>query len=147
MTFVNPRRIFFEKADDVPNSHLPVLLFRSVLAPDAAGKANRFRQALRKNGWTGLWTDTIYDYVYFRSNAHEALGIAEAKVTIHSVVGAAAIFGSKRALSRRDRTESDGAYPPGQSHYNIKRERGAAAGRPWYGQGGPLLRLWSQTSN
>lgn len=48
------RKIYFEKAADVPNSTLPVLLYRSVLLLHAAGKAN----------------------------AHEVLGIAEGKVTL-----------------------------------------------------------------
>ena len=30
----------------------------------------------------GIWTDTIYDYTHFHSNAHEVLGIAEGKVTL-----------------------------------------------------------------
>jgi len=32
------RKIYFEKAEDVPNSMLPVLLYRSVLPLHAAGK-------------------------------------------------------------------------------------------------------------
>src|SRR5262249_39267259 len=76
------RKIYFEKASDVPNSHLPVLIFRRVLAPQVAGKAQRFRRAFKKNSWTGLWTDTIYDYTHFHSHSHEALGIAEGTVTV-----------------------------------------------------------------
>ena len=33
-----PRKIYFEKGTDVPNSNLPVLLFRSVLAADRVRK-------------------------------------------------------------------------------------------------------------
>src|ERR1700728_3721160 len=77
-----PRKIYFEKGTDVPNSNLPVLFFRSVLAPTASEKERRFREAFKKNGWTGLWTDTIYDYTHFHSNAHEVLGIAEGSVTV-----------------------------------------------------------------
>jgi uncharacterized protein YjlB len=57
-----PRKIYLERGSDVPNSKLPVLLFRNVLAPQSGDKAGRFRQGFLKNGWTGLWTDTIYDY-------------------------------------------------------------------------------------
>jgi uncharacterized protein YjlB len=31
------------------------------------------RERFTENGWTGLWTDIIYDYTHFHSNAHEAL--------------------------------------------------------------------------
>jgi uncharacterized protein YjlB len=77
-----PRKLYFKKASDVPNSPLPALLFRGILAPNAAAKARLFRNAFKRNGWTGLWTDTIYDHTHFHSNAHEVLGIAEGKVAI-----------------------------------------------------------------
>src|SRR5437868_11785204 len=76
------RKIYFGKGNDVPNSRLPVLLFRSVLAPRASGKGQRFRQVFKRNGWAGIWTDTVYDYTHFHSNAHEVLGIAEGRVTM-----------------------------------------------------------------
>ena len=45
------RKIYFDKGNDVPNSDLPVLLFRSVLASQASGKADTFRRTFKKNGW------------------------------------------------------------------------------------------------
>ena len=77
-----PRKVYLDKGDDVPNSALPVLIFRSVLAPGARDKANAFRERFRKSQWSGLWVDTIFDYTHFHSNAHEALGIAEGRVTV-----------------------------------------------------------------
>ncbi len=76
------RRIHFGIAEDVPNSSLPVLLYRSLLAANVAEKAKLFRGRFKENGWTGLWTDTIYDYTHFHSDAHEVLGIAEGNVSI-----------------------------------------------------------------
>ena len=64
-------------AKDVPNNTLPVLLYRGVLAANTAEKPKLFRERFKENGWTGLWTDTIYDYMHFHSNAHEVLGIGE----------------------------------------------------------------------
>jgi uncharacterized protein YjlB len=156
-----PRRIYFEKASDVPNSKLPVLVFRSALAPASPEKARRFREAFRRNGWAGVWTDTVYDYTHFHSNAHEVLGIAEGKVTI--ILGGAQ--GRRFRLKAGDmlaipagvghrRIGGDaglkviGAYPRGQSHFNMKRT-GRAVPRvpipetdPLYGRGGPLTRCW-----
>jgi uncharacterized protein YjlB len=76
------RKIYFGKAADVPNSTLPVLLYRAILLPQTANKAKIFRDRFRGAGWKGLWTDTIYDYTHFHSNAHEVLGIAEGRVTL-----------------------------------------------------------------
>jgi hypothetical protein len=64
------RKIYFEKAADVPNSRLPILICRSVLPLHTARKANTFRKRFKSAGWTGIWTDTIYDYTHFHSNAH-----------------------------------------------------------------------------
>lgn len=85
MMMKTPRQLHFQKGTDVPNSTLPALLFRGVLAPNSFGKIERFRQTFRRNGWVGIWTDTIYDYTHFHSNAHEVLGIAKGRV--HLITG------------------------------------------------------------
>ena len=66
--------IHFDKAGDVPNSYLPVLIYRSVLQDHLADQARAFRERFKANGWSGIWTDTIYDCTHFHSNAHEVLG-------------------------------------------------------------------------
>jgi uncharacterized protein YjlB len=155
------RKIYFEKAADVPNSALPVLLYRSVLALHTAGKANAFRERFKSAGWTGIWTDTIYDYTHFHSNAHEVLGIAAGKVTLRlggeegrllrlkagDMLVLPAGVGHRR-LGGDDGLKVIGAYPQGQSHYDMKR-RGRAIPKvrlpstdPFYGTDGPLVTAW-----
>jgi uncharacterized protein YjlB len=157
-----PVSVFFGKAADVPNSKLPVLVFRAAFAPAVPAKVRRFRYAFRRNGWVGIWTDTVYDYTHFHSNAHEVLGIAEGKVTV--ILGGSE--GRRFRLKAGDmlaipagvghrRIGGDaglkvvGAYPPGQAHFNMKR-KGRAVPRvpfpdtdPLYGSGGPLIRCWT----
>jgi uncharacterized protein YjlB len=145
-----------------PNSKLPVRMFRGALAPTATAKARRFREAFRRNGWAGIWTDTIYDYTHFHSNAHEVLGIAEGNVTI--ILGGAGgrrfrlkagdMFAIPAGVGHR-RVGDDtglkviGAYPRGQSHFNMKRKGRAVPRGPipdtdqLYGRGGPLTRCWT----
>ena len=154
------RTIHFDRANDVPNSNLPVLLYRSVLAGQASSKAGTFRYHFKANGWTGIWTDTIYDYTHFHSNAHEVLGIAEGKVTLRLGGNGGSLVRLKagdmlvlpagvghRRVSAGD-VKAIGAYPRGQSHYDMKRE-----GRripkvplpladPFYGPDGPLIATW-----
>ena len=155
------RKIFFNKAGDVPNSSLPVLVYRSVLPLHAAGKASVFRERFRGAGWTGIWTDTIYDYTHFHSNAHEVLGIAEGTVTLRLGGEEGSLFRMKagdmlvlpagvghRRLGGDDDLKVIGAYPRGQSHYDMKRHGraiprvGLPASDPFYGVDGPLITAW-----
>jgi uncharacterized protein YjlB len=156
-----PQRIYFDRGGDVPNSRLPVLIYRGVVL--AHGKAARFRKILRSNGWTGLWTDTIYDYTHFHSGSHEALAIAEGRVTLKlggeggrrfrlragDMVVLPAGVGHRR-VGGDDGLKVIGAYPPGQAHFDMKR-KGSRMPRaplpatdPFYGAGGPLVRFWSR---
>ena len=156
------REIHFGKATDVPNSTLPVLLYRAVLPPKSAAKADAFREHFKGAGWTGIWTDTIYDYTHFHSNAHEALGIAEGTVTLRLGGEEGSLFRLKagdmlvlpagvghRRVGGDDGLKVIGAYPRGQSHFDMKR-RGRAVPRvplpsedPFYGTDGPLIKAWS----
>lgn len=155
------RKIHFEKAVDVPNSPLPVLLYRAVLGPNTANKADTFRTRFKKSGWAGIWTDTIYDYTHFHSNAHEVLGIAEGKVTLRLGGEQGSIFRFKagdmlvlpagvghRRIGDDEGLKVIGAYPRGQSHFDMKRKGRATpkvrlpAKDPFYGPDGPLIRAW-----
>ena len=157
------RKLYFQKTSDVPNSTLPVMLVRNALRPKASAKAQRFREAFKRNGWIDLWTDTIYDYTHFHSNAHEVLAIAEGKVSLR--LGGE--LGSLVRLKAGDmivipagvghcRVGSDeglkvvGAYPPGQSHFDMKRKGRVVPkvtlprANPFYGCDGPLIRFWTE---
>jgi uncharacterized protein YjlB len=155
------RKFHFGPADDVPNNTLPVLLYRGVLAANAADKARLFRKRFKENGWAGLWTDSIYDYTHFHSNAHEVLGVAEGRVSIRLAGDNGSVFRlnagdmlilpagvGHRRVSDDEGLKVIGAYPRGQSHYDIKR-RGRRVPKvalpltdPFYGEEGPLLRTW-----
>ena len=129
------RKISFGKADDVPNNTLPVLVYRGVLAASAPDKARLFRQRFKDNGWSGFWTDTIYDFTHFHSNAHEVLGIAKGGVNLRLGGEAGSLFRLKagdmvilpagvghRRVGDDTGLKIVGAYPGGQSHYDMKRK-------------------------
>jgi uncharacterized protein YjlB len=155
------RKIYFDKAEDVPNATLPVILYRAVLDAHASGKAKAFRERFKENGWTGVWTDTVYDYTHFHSNAHEVLGIAEGRVSLMLGGEKGSLFRLKagdmlilpagvghRRVGRDDGLKVIGAYPRGQSHYDVKRKgrsipKVALPGTdPFYGENGPLINVW-----
>lgn len=63
-------------ADDgrIPNSPLPLLVYRQVLS--GADLATTFERRFAGNGWRGAWRNGIYGFHHFHSTSHEVLGIA-----------------------------------------------------------------------
>lgn len=164
MTKPKPQKLYLKKGRDVPNNPLlPVLIFREVLDPRAAKKAETFEKHFAQNGWNGAWRDKIYDYVHFHSNAHEVLGIAKGSADVElggedgktvtlkagDLIVLPAGTGHRRLSGSSDLLVV-GAYPAGQTDYDICRE-----GRktphvpvpetdPFFGADGPVPQLWSR---
>jgi uncharacterized protein YjlB len=157
----NVRKLYFARAEDVPNSILPVLVYRSVLAANAAEKTKLFRERFKDNGWSGLWADTIYDYTHFHSNAHEVLGVAEGHVSLRLGGQAGSLLRLKagdmvvlpagvghRRVGDDKGLKVVGAYPRGQSHFDMKRKGqrvpkvALPSTDPFSGADGPLVRAW-----
>ena len=72
----------FHFADDgaIPNSPLPLLLYRGALAGRVDAEA--FEALFAGHGWGGLWRNGIYGFHHFHSTAHEVLGIAAGRVRV-----------------------------------------------------------------
>ena len=155
-------------ADDIPNSALPLVVYRAALPPDlqAAGGC----QALfARNEWRGNWVDGIFDYWHFHVTGHEVLGCVAGSATIGfggdsgivtefaagDVVVIPAGVGHKRLSEKRDGFTVVGGYPPGQSGAisrpgDMPIEEAQAKisalalprGDPVSGFEGPLLQAW-----
>ena len=146
----------------MPNSRLPVLIYRKVLEGGARG----FDSLFRANGWGGTWRNGVYDYDHFHSNAHEVLGVdsGSARVQLGGDEGEAVEIEAgdvvvlpagtgHRRISRSSDFAVSGAYPPGQERYDLCRSSTpeaelriskvpVPASDPVHGMDGPLLRLW-----
>lgn len=158
-----PRTLWLPPGETMPNNTLPVLIYAGA-ATDAAG----FDRLFAANGWGGRWHDGIYDFDHYHSNAHEVLGIAQGTATVQlggdvgeavevrpgDVIVLPAGTGHRRIGSSGDLLVV-GAYPPGQEHYDICRDRSPEAELriartglpdtdPVHGRDGPLMRLWRQ---
>lgn len=165
---IEPLAVVFEDDGLVPNSPLPLLLYRCVIAVDSAEPERDIELLFGANGWGDMWRNGIYDYPHYHSTAHEALGVARghARVRfggargreIEIVAGDVAILPAgtgHQCLSASGDLSVVGAYPPGQK-MEITRatpENHARAcktiphvGRPRadpvMGENGPLARLW-----
>lgn len=167
MSATDPQSFVLQPGDAMPNSPLPVLIYRGVLALTTSGKAGGFDALFECNGWVGIWRDGIYDYDHYHSNAHEVLGVAsgsaqlrlggeggrEIEVKAGDVIVLPAGTGHRR-ISRSENFVVIGAYPPGQERYDICRKREVEAELriaktklpatdPVTGSSGGLIDLWS----
>jgi uncharacterized protein YjlB len=166
----NPEVIAKVLPDDgkIPNSTLPLLIYRSAVEVSGKDPAAVFEKLFTKHRWQGAWRNGIYSYHHYHSTAHEVLGVyaGEAKVQLggekglvldvhvgdviiipagvgHMNLGASHDFGVV------------GAYPEGQDYdmcYGKPEERPRAvkniarvakpACDPVFGAEGPLLTKW-----
>lgn len=96
-------------ADDgmFPNSPLPVLVYRGVLAtPEAAA----FERVFEANGWSSSWRNGLYTVHHYHSTAHEVLGIYGGRVT--------ARLGGERGRSVTLAAGDVAVIPAGVAHKN-----------------------------
>jgi uncharacterized protein YjlB len=70
----------FTFADDgaIPNSKLPMLVYRGAVPADPAAIETLFAA----NRWPPAWRDSVHPFQHFHSNAHEALGVARGRAKV-----------------------------------------------------------------
>jgi uncharacterized protein YjlB len=168
MTDFEPIAQHFADDGEIPNNpRLPVLIYAQAVALHG-DPAVVIEHLFQENGWPPEWRNGIYDHHHYHSTAHEALGIAQGRVTVRlggekgrdfelqagDVLVLPAGTGHKR-LAASDDLLVIGAYPPG-SDYDMLRgkpgEQREARARiaqvpvpdsdPVFGKDGPLPRLW-----
>jgi uncharacterized protein YjlB len=164
----------FRFADDgaIPNNPaLPLLVYRGVL--DLAGDAaTKCEERFASNGWSGGFRAGVYGFHHYHSTAHEVLGIVSGAARVRfggesgetvSVQAGDVVVVPAGVGHKNEGTSGDllviGAYPGGRGPDmcrgraserprvidNIKRVALPEAD-PVYGDGGPLIESWSQTT-
>ena len=73
-----PETLTFADDGTIPNSRLPLLVYRNAVPADADAIEARFAQ----NRWPPAWRDGVFPFHHFHSNAHEALGVARGWVKV-----------------------------------------------------------------
>lgn len=135
----------WDETGEIPNHpRFAVLVYRGVEAlggdagadPDAAARA-----LFARHGWGGAWTNGVFDFHHFHSNAHEALAVVAGSATLELggprvgtsfTVGAGDVVvlpagtGHCRVAATGDFTVV-GAYPRGQEDYDLLRAADDAA--------------------
>ncbi|WP_274648572.1 cupin domain-containing protein [Paenibacillus humicola] len=155
----------FQDDGTIPNSGLPVVLYPGALTEEAES----IERIFNLNNWRNSWTNGIYSFHHYHSDAHEVLGIVRGYAVVQlggergetvklqkgDVVILPAGTGHKRLSASGDLLVA-GAYPDGMS-CNLR--KGAEGERPRaleeiravplpstdpvYGRNGPLMRLWT----
>ena len=167
---IEPLTFVFEDDGFVPNSPLPLLLYKGAIEVDSAHPERDIEHLFGANGWGDMWRNGIYDYPHYHCAAHEALGVAkgharvrfggdrgrEIEISAGDVAILPAGTGHQCLSASRDLSVV-GAYPPGQNMEitrptpdNRARALKAIAqvelpkADPVMGKDGPLARLWGR---
>jgi uncharacterized protein YjlB len=162
----DPETFLFTDDGPIPNSPLPLLVYRAALPPDPAAMEKTFAA----NHWPPAWRDGVHPYHHFHANTHEALGVARGTATVlfggpngqQLTVGAGDIVIVPAGVGHCNKSQSPdllivGAYPdnaprPDQyrgklAEHDVTAEKVAAVpapvADPVAGVDGPLRRLWS----
>jgi uncharacterized protein YjlB len=157
----------FAFADDgvIPNSRLPLLVYRAAVPADPAA----IERVFAANQWPPAWRDGAHPFHHFHSNTHEALGVARGTATVlfggpsgqELTVSAGDVVVVPAGVGHCNKSQSAdllivGAYPDNAPRPNLHRgnpvehdavTRNVAAvalpgADPVAGGAGPLLRLW-----
>lgn len=155
-------------ADDgaIPNSRLPLLVYRSAMPADPVA----IERGFAANRWPPAWRNGVHPWHHFHANAHEALGVARGwarvlfggpngqvlEVSAGDVVVIPAGVGHCNQAQSPDLlivgAYPDNAPPPDQhrgeaaDHDRLVGVIGTVrvpAADPVAGEAGPLRRLWS----
>lgn len=116
----------FAPAGGIPNSRLPLVVWKGGLPADARRGAEACA-LYRRNGWGGTWVYTVYPFWHFHTKGHEVLscvaGTARigfggddgivADVSVGDVAVVPAGVGHKK-LSASPGFQMAGGYPPKQ---------------------------------
>jgi uncharacterized protein YjlB len=101
----------FDDDGAIPNSNLPLLVYREAVPADAAAIEGVFAT----NRWPPAWRDGVHPFHHFHSTAHEALGVARGEASV--------LFGGPRGQVLTVRAGDVVVIPAGVAHCNQRQSR------------------------
>jgi uncharacterized protein YjlB len=97
-----------------PNSHLPVILYKSVFELPLLNPGRFIITALKNNLWENSWKNGVYNYNHYHSTAHEVLAVYKGKTKL--------LLGGENGLVVEIETGDVLVIPAGVAHKNITPE-------------------------
>ena len=73
-----PLSFIFDDDGSIPNSALPLLVYRNAVPADAAA----IERVFTANRWPPAWRNGVHPFHHFHSSAHEVLGVARGEASI-----------------------------------------------------------------
>ena len=64
----------FEDDGRLPNSRLPVIIYRDAIEPDEQDPARAFERKFAENDWQGSWRWSIFTFHHYHSTSRNAPG-------------------------------------------------------------------------
>lgn len=167
---VEPLAIVFADDGLVPNSPMPLLVYKGVVDVDDVHPEAGIEKLFGANGWGHMWRNGVYDYLHYHSTVHEALGVARGHARVRFggdygkeldiSAGDVAILPAgtgHQCISASDDFSVVGAYPPGakmqitrptpENHTRALKtipEVKLPESDPVMGAHGPLMTLWKR---
>jgi uncharacterized protein YjlB len=102
----DPLTFTFEDDGTIPNSRLPLLVYRNAVPTDPAA----IEQVFTANRWPAAWRDGVHPFHHFHSTAHEVLGVARGEASV--------LFGGPNGTVLRVRAGDVVVVPAGVAHCN-----------------------------
>lgn len=165
---VTPIKFTFRDDGIVPNSKLPLIVYRQAFSKLGDNAAEWLEETFASHDWTNTWRWGVYPFHHYHSNTHEVLGVfrgsallkmggeqgQELEVSAGDILVIPAGVGHK-CLSHAPDFTVVGAYPGGMDPdlmKGLEGERPGADNRiaavsppdfdPVYGADGAIVREW-----
>ena len=81
LTAKQPEAFYFKDDGGIPNSRLPLLLYRNALSNGV--NARNLQKQFAANNWTNSWDNGVYPFHHYHSTSHEVLGIYSGSALLH----------------------------------------------------------------
>jgi len=78
-----PEKLFFRDDGKIPNSKLPLLVYRNAFNERNDAGASWLEQRFESNNWINSWRNGVYSFHHYHSTSHEVLGIYSGKALLH----------------------------------------------------------------
>ena len=79
---VQPEKAYFKDDGSIPNSALPLLVYRQAFTLGSSDLAAAIGEHFARNDWTGSWRASVFPFHHYHSTTHEVLAVYRGTATL-----------------------------------------------------------------